>query len=89
MEPNTVQTDPNSLSPCGQNPSGRQKRSPAQMAASLQNIANSTGRPMRILVDWREWERLRHKGLTIEAIANQLGINRRTLRRRMVERFQM
>jgi len=40
-------------------------------------------------MDWREFERLRRKGLSVAAIARQVGISRWTLKRRIAERLRM
>jgi len=83
MEPETIQTDQNLSARVVQNPTGRHKRSPAQVAVSLQNMAKMTGRPRRIQVEWATIRRLRGEGYSFEQIAARLHVSRWTLRRWM------
>jgi hypothetical protein len=71
---------------CRQNPTGRHKRSPAQMAVSLQNMAKMTGRPRRVEVDWRAYMCFGLDGSPDTVIAKALGISVRTFKRRKAER---
>ena len=84
MEPTDLESTENRQTAEVQNP----RPSPARSEAARKNGEKSLGHP-RVPMDWREFERLRRKGLSVAAIARQVGISRWTLKRRIAERLRM
>ena len=71
------------------NPSGQKSNLSAPRLAANRKNALKAGRPRGsgvMLVDWAKADRLALNGGSLEAVAQALGVSRRTLRRRLADR---
>jgi transcriptional regulator GlxA family with amidase domain len=72
----TPQTSQNDISPCGQKSKGLPRG---------RNGGRPKGSGIKV-IDWAKYQRLGLDGLSLEAVARQLGISRRTFERRKRQR---